>query len=576
MATEWDRGTLAVETGGARSRMAALLFVDPAERPLAMDAADAADGPRRWFHSPSAIAVLVSVIGSLLWLAATPHVPDLAAQVARTQLVDQVGVTPWWTGWFGGVTLPDYSVIGPWLMAVLGVRGAGVLAAVAGALAFARLSERSLRPRAAAAAFAVASLADVVDGRITFAIGLATGAWTAFALRDLPAAGGDARRWRQVLVLVGSVLTYLASPLAGLFLGLALVAVVVTDRQRRGAALVGAGVLVVLAAGSAVLFPSTGVMPFHPTDIIPAGLGSLGVLLLCSNRTVRAGAALVLAMSLVLLAVPSAVGTNITRITWVAAAALVLAWCRLRAVPAVVLALALAIWPVADLVRQISRAESPSAAAEFYAPLSGALEDAGADPASGQRLEIVDSGDHWAVAYLPQAPALARGWDRQADAADNPIFYRPGALTADSYRQWLRQLAVSWVAVPNVKHDYAAVAEAALIARGLPYLDAVWSSPDWTLYRVADPAPLADGARVNAVDASGVTLSADAAATVRLRVRWTAYLTVETVRGDPARGACLRDDGGWATLSLPRSGTYRVVARVSPLAPLFRAGRCVN
>ncbi len=488
----------------------------------------------------------------------------------------RVGVTPWWTGWFGGVTLPDYSVIGPWLMAVFGVRGAGVLAVVAGAAAFARLTERSRRPRAAAAAFALATLADVVDGRITFALGVAAGAWTAFVLRDLPDARGDARRWRIVLVVVGAALTYLASPLAGLFLGIACAAVAVVDRPRRAAALSGAGVLLGFGAAFAVLFPSTGTMPFHPTDLIPAGLGCLGVLLLCSQRTVRVGAALTLAASAVLLVVPGAIGTNITRITWIAAGALVVAYCRLRAVPAAVLALALAIWPVADLVRQVSRATSPSARSEFYVPLSDALRAAGADPSSGQRLEIVDSGDHWAVAYLHQAPALARGWDRQADAADNPIFYRPGALSADSYQDWLHELAVSWVAVPNVKHDYASVAEADLVASGLSYLEPVWSSPDWTLYRVRDPAPLADGARVDAVDASGVTVSADAPTTVRLRVRWTAYLTAETVGGEPARGACVRDDGGWTTLQLPRSGTYRVVARFTPLALLSRSGRCIG
>ena len=536
---------------------------------------------RRWLADPASLrasgtawAVAISVLGSLVWLAATPHVPDLAAQVARARLVDRVGVSAWWPGWFGGVTLPDYSVIGPWVMATIGVRGAGASAAVAGSVAFARLTSGAFRPRAGAVAFALAGLADVLDGRITFAIGLALGAWTLVGLQSVPQTREGARR-RATLIVLGAVGTFLASPLAGLFLGIALVAAALTTGTR-WLAVVGAAPLVVLAGAFALLFPGTGVMPFHPSDIIPAALGCIGVLVLCPERTLRVGAGLVLVTSFAVLAVPSAIGTNITRIVWVAAAALAVAHCRLRALPAFVLSLSLAIWPVADLTRQLSRGASPSASSSFYAPLADALSRAGAVPSSGQRLEIVDSGDHWAVADLPDAPALARGWDRQADAADNPIFYTAGALDAQTYHDWLRQLAVGWVAVPNVAHDYASVTEARLVDRGLTYLQLAWASRDWRLYRVIDATPLADGATVEGVGGASLTLAVPAAGDVPLRVRWSAHLTVRTVGGAPAVGACLRDDAGWLTLVAPRRGTYRVVSRFDPLAPLAGGQVCVG
>ena len=51
-------------------------------------------------------AVAVWAVLSAAYLAWSPTVPDLAAQVARAQLVHQVGLTAWWPGWFGGTTLP--------------------------------------------------------------------------------------------------------------------------------------------------------------------------------------------------------------------------------------------------------------------------------------------------------------------------------------------------------------------------------------------------------------------------------------------------------------------------------------
>jgi hypothetical protein len=57
------------------------------------------------------------------------------------------GNVSWWTGWFGGLSLPSYSVLAPWWMSLLGVQGAGALAAVSGGWAGATLTRTRTRTR---------------------------------------------------------------------------------------------------------------------------------------------------------------------------------------------------------------------------------------------------------------------------------------------------------------------------------------------------------------------------------------------------------------------------------------------
>ncbi len=508
---------------------------------------------REWLRSPVVSATATAVALSAVYLAWSPHSPDLAAQVARAAVVRRAGYLSWWTGWFGGLSLPTYSLLSPALMAWLGVCTAGALAAVLGVVATAHLLEGTARPRAGAIAFAVAELADLFAGRVTFVIGFCVAAWALLLLR----------RRHPVLAAAASWLSYLASPLAGLFLGIALVATGWTNRQLRRAAWVSAGGLLTIAAAMAGLFPSTGTMPFSPTNAWITLLGCAAVALACPPPVLRTTAWLTALATVVFLVDPGAVGNNITRFSWMCAAPIVIAtatWSR-RWLAA--LAALLAFWPLGDLAGQLSSAADASTRAAYYAPLAAELRReaaSGGGAAVGGRVEVVDTANHWASAYL--APfALARGWDRQADVAQNSIFYRPGALTADSYQAWLAQLAVRWVALPTAKLDFGAVREAELVRSDPSYLHRVWSTPQWTLYRVDHPAPLAVGARVAAVEPGGVTLATSAPATVLLQVRWSPYL----VAVDPATGTgvplCLADAAGWVQLTVPRAQTIEVTSR---------------
>jgi hypothetical protein len=515
-------------------------------------------------------APLIGVLGLALgfaYLRWAPQVPDLAAQVARARVIQDGGFTSWWTGWFGGLSLPSYSVLIPSSMAVLGVRLTGLLAVVAGTAATTILTRSALRPRAGAIAFAIAEIADLLDGRVTFAAGLALAAWALIAVRSH-------RTGSAVLLAVGS---YLASPLAGLFLGMTLVAVAVADSTRRRCALVAAGGLLALGAGMAMFFPGTGTMPFRWIDAIPAGLCCSVVAIFCSNRLVRTAAAITLIAIPVFLVVPSAVGANVTRLSWVCAVPVVVACAPVPRRLLIVMVAALAAWPVGDLAGQLRSSSSSSAQAAYYQPLRAQVESqlrAAGAAAAGQRVEVVDTANHWGSAYLSTL-SLARGWDRQADDAYNPIFYVDGALTATSYRQWLDSLAVGWVALPAAPLDYASVAEGHLIRGGLDYLQLTWSTPHWRLYRVVNSQPLLRGALVQSVDAGGVVLTTSGAGTVATRIRWSPYLTLSVPGSNtPASSSCVLDAEGWANIVISQAETVQLSSHFDAIRLTTSGGGC--
>jgi hypothetical protein len=507
------------------------------------------------------LAVLVSVLLGVAYLWWAPLVPDLAAQVARANVVHSSGLTSWWTGWFGGLSLPTYSVLVPPSMAVFGVRVTGLAAVAIGTIATTSLVRDTRRPRAGAIAFAIAGLADLVDGRVTFTAGLALAAWALVALRSR----------RGPLCVALAMGAYFASPLAGLFLGMVLVAVAVADRSRRTSAIVVAASLLLVGVAMALLFPGTGTMPFTVTDAIPAGLGYLGVVVLCPDRVIRLSAAIVLGTFPLLLIVPGPIGDNITRLAWVCAAPIVVACAPLpRRYLAVAMA-ALAIWPISDLVEQVSFATNASVKAAYYEPLEQHLaqqQAAAGGAAIGERVELVDTVNHWGSVYLGSMP-LARGWDRQADVANNPIFYDTALLNASSYHAWLNQLAVGWVALPAAPLDYASVQEAKLIRGGLSYLKLTWSSRTWRVYQVVNSAPLVSGARVETADNSGLTLTTSAAGTVGVRMRWSPYLTVRDPTSGASVSSCVIDANGWVNVVLPRAETIRLSSQFDPRARLI-------
>jgi hypothetical protein len=353
----------------------------------------------------------------------------------------------------------------------------------------------------------------------------------------------------------------LGSPLAGLFTGIVAAAVLVSDRSRRREALI-TGIATGGSLGTlAVLFHNPGVMGSPPGQMFLALLGLALVVIACREPTIRAGAVIVAIGLVGCMVVPNSVGLNLTRMVWLLAAPLIVGYGHRPDRHVVALTGLALLAPTIDVTWQLAEADSPSASESYYTPLLAQLRDRmNTDASLGQRVEVVEPQTKGAARYVGESMPVARGWERQADVTDNPIFYQDNALDASTYRQWLDELAVAYVAVPNAKLDFASVDEAKLIAGGLSYLRPVWDNADWTLYRVLNSAPLARNAQVISVDGNQLRLWVDHPGRVPIQIRWSNHLAVldgsQPVSAGVRAHGCLSESGQWTVLHAHRMGTY--------------------
>jgi hypothetical protein len=218
-------------------------------------------------------------------------------------------------------------------------------------------------------------------------------------------------------------------------------------------------------------------------------------------------------------------------------------------------------WQVNASVSQIARSVGdPSTSRSYFQPAARWLRDHGGD---GMRVEAPPTANHWESAYLAPQFELARGWLRQLDTTRDDIFYDgESALTPTAYRRWLRQNAISYVALPDAPLDYSSVAEQKLILSEPSYLDLRWSSAHWRIYAVRDPEPLVEplgaaAARVLWVGRQGFGLDVSRPGDFLVRVNFTPYWSI-------ARGAgCLLRRGEWTVARASHPGILRVSADFS-------------
>ncbi|HEY0952273.1 MFS transporter, partial [Nocardioides sp.] len=396
---------------------------------------------------------------------------------------------------------------------------------------------------------------------------------------------------------LGAGLATAASPVAGLFLGL--VAAALWLGRRRTAAYVLGLPPVAVVAFSAVLFPFSGTqpMPWYSTILPVIAAGAVAISVPESWRIVRLTAGLsALAVVLVWL-IPSPIGTNVSRLGLLFGGVVLLAaaasgrWrtsvLARRAGPQaartflVLAILTTSVWQVATAARDAVGASGQTSWGSDLDPLLAQLEQRHADRG---RVEVVPTRSHReAAVFAPHVP-LARGWNRQADAERNPLFYRDRPLTEHAYRRWLHRWAVQYVVLSTAQPDGAAIAETELITGGLPYLEPVWSDEHWTLYAVRRPTPLVSPpARVVSFDADHLTLFTPRAGDVVVRIADSPWLSVEDVGRSLDVGSsfvqrfltepCLSSldaldvagtthprRGDWLVLHAPSAGTYRISA----------------
>ncbi len=557
-------------------------------------------------------AGLAAAVGVALWLLVDPRTPDLAAQVYRVSLFRHVGFAVWDEHWYAGHALPGYSLLFPSLAALLGLRTVAVLSVLASAV----LCERLLREiygdgeavRWGAVWFALAALADIWIGRLTFALGVS------FAVAALLVYV----RGRPGVAVVLAALCAAASPVAGLLLALLAFTCSLLSRSPRAILVLGAPAAAV-AVALAALFSEGGWEPYPFTSFLATTAAVVGFLLVlpARERGLSVGALIYLGVCVLSVALHTPMGANVERYGLLLGAPLLL--CTLTGagrvgagrgrtggsdasiagaylgdrsasdasagsvrggstgvhtvrgsglfVPAVAVVLCgIAVWTVWGPVREtVAVAGDPSTGAAYYAPLRRFLTSHGG---SLVRVEVPFTRSHWEAAWLAPAVSLARGWEKQLDTRYDMVLLRHG-LTAGAYRAWLQRQAVGYVALPDVPLDPSSAQEGRLIERGLPYLREIFASRHWRVYRVLHATPLVRGpGRLAALGHDSFALSASRPGSFLVRIHYTRYWVLTEGAGCVGPGP-----EGWTTVDAGRPGSVVVAARFSLGRALGGGGR---
>jgi hypothetical protein len=493
------------------------------------------------------VAVPLAVFG--------PAGGDAPAHLYRTELVRD-GHLVWDGLWFAGhYPLTSYSLLYYFPAALVGNEPLTVAAVVLSAALFALVAEREWGRAAHAGvlAFAVVASGSLFTGTYPYAVGLAALLATLVALQ----------RGRPWLAGLAVAATMGASPLAFLFLVVALCAVALVRRRLDRATAIVAGAVALAGAVQSLalaLFPHDATYPFfRPWEllaVIAAGV-LLAPLALRSTRgrTLAAFLALWTLAALLAFALATPVGENVTRLRGVILPLAVVAagLARFRpvwlAVPALVGAVAWTLVPYVGAAPY--RTDGRPATEAFWAPALAFLDEH-ADP--NHRVEVVPTGDHWEAYWLPHSGfALARGWYRQLDAAENPLFYEQ-PLVATRYRAWLRRLGVRYVLLPDTQLGRAGEErEAELLRSGRSGLRLVAAPDGWRIYELPRPAPILARGSLTRYGHESVAGVLAARGEHRLAVRFTPYWQVAA--GD----VCVRRaPDGMTTLVAERRGRFEL------------------
>ena len=558
-------------------------------------------GSRRRLLESATPPLIAAVLAALAGFADLKGV-DLPAALYRVSLFHRHGLTLWDSQWYGGHWTLDYSVIFPPVAGILGIHLTEIACVTVAALAFDHLAVGALgrSARVASVVFALGTLVQVAIGQLPFLLGEALGLAALWAV--------SRGRWRLAVLL--AMATALATPLAGAFLGIATAAWLLAEwpQRRNGLAAMLAAVTVPVVAMS-VLFPGQGAMPF-PFKVWFYSLIVFAAAAACippKLKVLRIGVWIYLCAVVACYYIQTPIGGNVERLGQAFGPALLVlclwpAWTALLArhsasVPSrapgrpgvwfsprnrvlaatlVLVLLSIMQWEAAIGPLFTNRFDQ-SSKQSYFTPLltwvRGHSHPAG-------RVEIVPTRLHWEAAYAAPALTLARGWERQLDTANNPIFYRSRPLTATAYRAWLLDNGVRFVALPDAALDYAATAEGALLKSGVPGLTEVWRNAHWQVFAVRGAPGIVSGSAVAVHLNNGrIDLNMTSAGVAHVRVRFSTRWIVAT------GSACTaQDPGGWLRVEASAPGPVRLELRLDgssadpcatpqPSAAALRTGR---
>ena len=497
-------------------------------------------------RSAPLVAGVAASVAAIAYVLAPRAGRDLAAQLAHASFARHHPFTPVDLSWFGGSLPFGYSLWTPPVMAWTSATVLGALGCVAATVLTVLLFERTgaARPVVGGVLAAATQAVNLVEGRVTFTLGMVFGL---AALLALTRSGRSNLVGAGVLALIAAA----ASPVVALYLWLCAGALVLTRRWWPAVALVAGTVLPV--AITTLGFGDGGFETFEARDARDALLASLAVAIFVPprHRTVKTGAILgvILVAAAYLLHTP--VGNNATRLSMIFAVPIVAAYVRWRPWVAA-LAVLLTAWPQQVTARYVFRS-GPAATAAYYTPV---LDRIGPSPAG--RVEVPETQAHWDDYYLARDVPLARGWIRQVDLELNKDVFFDGPPSAAEYQRWLQDNAVQYVAVPDTDLTHAGEHEVQAVERGPGYLTRIWSDEHWTLYAVRDFVPIvAPPARQVGTDAATLTLTAPAHRVVEIRIRWWRWLTLSTADGD----ACIEAGTNQKVrLHTSAGGRYRITS----------------
>ncbi|WP_459752345.1 MFS transporter [Streptomyces sennicomposti] len=546
-------------------------------------------------HPALSVTALAGVLHLVWFFALANSGGDLAAQDAWAEFVGRHPDSAYNLAWYGGMHAVSYSMVSPYLMSVLGVRTTMMIAGTlsAGLLTLVLIRSRAVKnPLWAALAGVFGLLCNALSGRVTFGLG------SLFALGAVAAVFCWPYRWRHkrwakaLAAAPLAALATMASPVAGLFVGLVAVALFL-QKRRPGAWALGLAPAAVVAV-SALLFPFSGTQPMgFGSASLPLLYAVLAAVLVPREwKTVRI-TSWVYALSVVgVWVVSSQIGSNITRLAMLFAgvvlvAALPFALPRSRKWYAIVLALAgFVSWIGVKSVDDVVHTAPAASWSHELAPLVHQLQKAGAEKG---RVEVVPASSHREASALAPYVNLARGWNRQADMKRNPLFY-DDTLNSANYHEWLQRWAVHYVVLPKGEPDGdGGQRERELVRQGQPYLRQVWGDANWQLFEVTDPKPLAEpNAVVDRAEQVELTIEVSKPGRVLIRIPYSPWLSIVDEHGKRLKApeeteaskhrpegtpktydnvnGCLwetpEDAMGdkWTMLLAPRAGTYRLAA----------------
>ncbi len=310
-----------------------------------------------------------------------------------------------------------------------------------------------------------------------------------------------------------------------------------------------------------LIFGAGGWMQMTPVDAITGTVTSLAVALLVTSKQVRVAALLCAGGIILAYFVKTPVGANAVRLPVMFALPVIVGLCeRSRWVVLLSGAIVAALNPPL-VVSDLDDGGDPANYASYYVALNAELAK---QPHIG-KIEVVMTPNYWESVYVAREHLLARGWLRQQDTAQNPLFFKNKAPSAAAYRRWLVDNGVAYVALPSevswLGIDERRAVHRAAAETGAGSLWPIWGDAHWELYRVAGSPGLVDGpATVARANEGSIVLRFSQPGTALLRVNYNRWLSA-------SRDACLFDADGWTQVQAPHAGPVEITSSLRPSKP---------